>query len=455
MRDALKSIKRNHILLILALIFLFIFRCFYGLNNRFWDEDEKHIYLLGLELFSFRHWPHFGADVIHTATQIPGALQSLLVGGIFFVWPQPEAPFIIVNALSLFALVLFAIYLCKHFPQYRLLSILCWITSLPWVLEYSTHIYNPSYLLLPEIMFFIAFFETIPTLTRRWIRLPFAYFWMALSLGCMMQLHLSWPLLLPFVALSLWCSRRELSLRSVIYAAIGGLIPCLLLVPTLYEHGFHVVFRSNAENSQWNLEHLSYVFNNIVRVLCYASYESFIFVGESMKQREDFLLQIFLLLPMFLMLTILTGAQLLYFFYAFLKLLLQKDVRARVSFGIFVFAILTATSVFVFSTRPPVSRNLYLLLPLALWCMFVSIDFFVRSHRWGKTIFHSVVAISLCYHALVAFNRYQHFPQQSLYSNRDLVVKSLQDKTPYIFETPRYPTSSFREEAKPQDGAEI
>jgi hypothetical protein len=34
--------------------------------------------------------------------------------------------------------------------------------TLPWVLEFSTHIVNPSYVLAPAVMFFIGFFEAVP-----------------------------------------------------------------------------------------------------------------------------------------------------------------------------------------------------------------------------------------------------------------------------------------------------
>lgn len=425
---------------LLACLALLAFRTFYGLNNRFWDEDEKHIYLLGLELFSFRHWPYFGADIIHTATQIPGALQSFLVGGAFFFLQKPEAPFLVVNVLSLSGFILFAFYLNKHFPKYTVLSLLAWLTSLPWALEYTTHVYNPSYLLLPEVLFFIALFESLPELSKGILRLSVSMLLMGLSLGTIAQLHLSWPILLPFVLLTVWETRKSflMFLEGSLLFVIGFALPSLLLLPTIRHFGWHSILQMGAENSQFNAAHAIYFFNNLVRLICYASYESFLFIGESMRQREEFLLQMIMLLPMFLTLTALTAYQILYFVYAFIRMCIQNNRQARVSLALFLFALLTASAVFMLSSRPPVSRNLYLLFPLSLWCMFFTIDFFVRQNKWGKYLFHALILVGLSYHALVSYNRYRNFPEHSLYSNRKLVVKSLHDKDPYIFETPRY-----------------
>lgn len=435
-----KSRSSQIFVFLFVCLLLFAFRTFYGLNNRFWDEDEKHIYLLGLELFSFPRWPHFGPDIIHTATRIPGALQSFLVGAIFFFVKKPEAPFLIVNLLSLSALVIFALYLAKHFPKYRPLTLLLWLTSLPWSLEYTTHVYNPSYLLLPEVIFFIALFESIPGIKKKLFSIPTALFLMGLSIGTIVQLHLSWPILLPFVALSVWEIRKSVEdlYKGALLFTFGFVLPSLLLIPTIRAFGWETLIQMNAENSQFNIRNLLYFFNNLARLLSYGTYESFIFIGESMKERAEFLLQMMVLLPMFFLITLFAGWQILYFVYAYARMLYEKNKLASKSLMLFVFALMTSSFVFILSSRPPVSRNLYLLFPLSLWCMFLSIDFFVKHHKWGKKFFYGFIAVGLLYHSLVAVNRYLHFPKHSLYSNRELLVKSLQEKDPYVFETPRY-----------------
>ena len=39
-----------------------------------------------------------------------------------------------------------------------------WTMTVPWTLQFSTHIYNPSYVLAGAIVFFIGFFEALPAL---------------------------------------------------------------------------------------------------------------------------------------------------------------------------------------------------------------------------------------------------------------------------------------------------
>jgi hypothetical protein len=99
---------QSRIVVGLALAAVFGFRLLFGLSGRLFTEDEGQIYLLGLRFFASGHWPYFGPDVVWTSTQIPGALQPLLVGLPFFIARIPEAPYLLLNLLSMGALALFA-----------------------------------------------------------------------------------------------------------------------------------------------------------------------------------------------------------------------------------------------------------------------------------------------------------------------------------------------------------
>jgi len=68
---------------------LFAFRLLFGLSSEFFFEDETQIYLIGLRHFATGHWPFFGPDVVWTKSEIPGALQGLLVGVPLSVAPIP------------------------------------------------------------------------------------------------------------------------------------------------------------------------------------------------------------------------------------------------------------------------------------------------------------------------------------------------------------------------------
>src|SRR3954463_466896 len=101
----------------LALLALFAFRLYFGLSLRFFAEDESQIFLIGLRYYATGHWPYFGPDVVWTRSEIPGALQALLVGVPLQLAPIPEAPFVLLNLLSFAGLAALAWYTCAQLPR--------------------------------------------------------------------------------------------------------------------------------------------------------------------------------------------------------------------------------------------------------------------------------------------------------------------------------------------------
>ncbi|MCU1383719.1 MAG: hypothetical protein JWL71_2416, partial [Acidobacteria bacterium] len=187
--------KRWHLPLILALCFAF--RLAYGLSREFFFEDETQIFLLGLRYHATGAWPFFGPDVVWTRSEIPGALQALLVGLPLRLVPIPESPFVLLNLMSFAALAALAWYACEQAPSVPRWLIWGWFLTIPWTLEFSAHIINTSYILAPAIVFFLGFFEACPAFTLR--RLPpwLAFALMGIGVTWLMQIHMSWPLLLP------------------------------------------------------------------------------------------------------------------------------------------------------------------------------------------------------------------------------------------------------------------
>src|SRR5205809_22506 len=152
-----------------ALVALFAFRLLFGLSSEMFFEDETQIFLIGLRYYATGHWPFFGPDVVWTKSEIPGALQGLLVGVPLRVWPIPESPYILLNVLSAAALAAEAWYLCARFPSAPRWLVWGWLFTMPWTLQFSTHIINPSYVLPAAVAFFIGFFETVPAFRRGYI----------------------------------------------------------------------------------------------------------------------------------------------------------------------------------------------------------------------------------------------------------------------------------------------
>ena len=127
-----------------ALIAIFAFRLGFGLCADLFSEDESQIFLLGLRYHATGAWPYYGPDVVWTKSQIPGALQALLVGLPLAVAPIPEAPYVLINLLSMAALCLFAAYLSARLPAVPRWLIWGWLLTVPWTLNFSTHIMNPN-----------------------------------------------------------------------------------------------------------------------------------------------------------------------------------------------------------------------------------------------------------------------------------------------------------------------
>src|SRR5262249_35143469 len=224
----------------IAIVALFAFRLAYGLTRELFFEDETQIFLMGLRYYATGAWPYFGADVVWTKSEIPGALQALLVGIPFKVWPVPEAPYLLLNLVSMAALAVFAWYVSARLPQLPRWLVWGWLMTLPWTIDFSTHIVNPSYLLAPAIAFFIGFFESVPAFRVGKIPVPLAFAMMGAGLACVVQLHMSWPLLLPYIAVAwilAWRGGTSSVSANFVGFAAGFLLFGILLIPTIVVYG--------------------------------------------------------------------------------------------------------------------------------------------------------------------------------------------------------------------------
>src|SRR3954470_24292613 len=98
----------------LLLCACFAFRLLFGLSREFFFEDETQIFLLGFRYYATGSWPFFGPDVVWTRSEIPGALQALLVG-VPLQWAAiPESSYVLLNLLSFGAVCALAWYACAQ-----------------------------------------------------------------------------------------------------------------------------------------------------------------------------------------------------------------------------------------------------------------------------------------------------------------------------------------------------
>src|SRR5262245_17978631 len=128
-----------------ALAGLFVFRLLFGLSSDFFFEDQTQIYLLGLRYYATGAWPYFGPAVVWTKSEIPGALQALLVGVPLRLVPLAESPIVVVNLISMAALTTFAAYVGRRFPTAPRWLVYGWLLTIPWTIQFSTNVINTSY----------------------------------------------------------------------------------------------------------------------------------------------------------------------------------------------------------------------------------------------------------------------------------------------------------------------
>ena len=424
--------RHSRALVLLSLAGLFGFRLFYGLSMPFWYEDERQVYLIGLQSFARGEWPYFGADVVWTGGQIPGALLAWLIRLPLSVWPAPESPIVLLNVLSFSALTLLAWYISRRLPDVPRWLIWMAVFTLPWTLNFSTHVVNPSYAISGAIVFFVGFFEGMP-LFRRGI-LPFAVAWSMMGFGLLwvMQLHLSWVLLVPYLlAAGAWTLARSADGRPrtrAVARALAGFIagaalPAGLLLPTLLRYGLDAGQTQGAV--AFHAHNPLDIVRTAARVLSFASFEVTRSLGLNTIERALVILRQ----------PIVAISVLLPFVAGFLHPLWMVVSALRRTPGdatewTRVRWLLLATIVLIFgsyfySVRGPQPHSFYIVFPVAILFAFTCWQVRVQRSRRMETLAAIVLACNVVLHVGLGWDR---LPRLSLYVDRSLVTAAIADR---------------------------
>src|SRR5262249_52169294 len=160
--------------------------------------------------------------------------------------------------LSFSGLVAFGHYLTRRFALVPAWITYTWLLTLPWTLNFSTHVYNPSYLLFPSCLFFVGFFELLPPFSAGIVAPGAAMFFMGLAVATASQIHLSWPLLVPFLLLALLAQARAgvLTVGRFGWLVAGAALPLALLVPTVATYGVSSLFEALGANAGANVRYI-------------------------------------------------------------------------------------------------------------------------------------------------------------------------------------------------------
>lgn len=427
--------RRDAIVFGLLLVACFALRVYYGLSLELQTPDDVQIYLLGLKFFATGQWPFFGPDVAvttgldvsHTTHQIAGPLQGLLVGLPLLLVREPEAPLIVLNVLSFAGLVLFARYLTRRFPLIPAWITYAWLLTCPWTLNFSTHVYNPSYLLVLSCLFFVGFFELVPSFAANMLSPGTSFFLMGLSLAASFQVHLSWPLLLPFVATAILVRARDriLTPSQLAWLLAGAALPSVLLVPTVAAYGVTPLFEAAGSNIAFNGGNIGAIFYTTARFLSFASFELSRFLGQTLEARLDFLRHNPWLAPLVLGLGLVGFVQPVLMLIVLLRprLLRLEGDPCRSIRSLVVATLILLGMVFLVTTRAPIARDYYILCPVALLTGYLSFGGLMqtpRARRWAV----GILASGAILHAGLAA---QHLTVDSWASRRSTVMQAMQE----------------------------
>jgi hypothetical protein len=413
-------VSRRRWLLVLVLGALFLFRLGYGLTSDFWTEDERQIYLIGLRAQARGEWPYFGPDVVWTESRIPGALQGLLVAAPLSLLPVPEAPFVLLNVLSFAALGLLAWFVSRRLPELPAWFVWGGTLTVPWTLNFSTHVINPSYVLFGAVLFFVGFFEAWPGLRRGLVPPALAFGMMGAGITWIAQIHLSWVLLPPFAALAWLAQIRRGQGQQLVTTALalaGGLVLCgLTLAPTLWRFG---LAGGVSQNVELHVRDLRTALTILAQFLSFPSFELNRFVGLNVARRLAVLCHQPWLVPFVALVGVAGLLQpVVLLALGFRRAPWSEWTALRVTVGLSVLWVYLS---YFFSVKEPLAHAFYLLFPVALIYSFYAWALLWR-HHFVRISWAVLLGANVLVHLGLAVER---AGERSLYADRRLIAAAI------------------------------
>jgi len=393
----------------------------YGLCSEFWFVDELQIYLIGLKSFTTGTWPFYGPDITYTDTQIPGALQGLLVSIPFYLLKIPESPIIFLNILSFISLSYLAYYISKRITGIPKWLIWTLVLTTPWTLYYSTRVVNPSYVLIFSIPFFLSVVELLPIYNQKIIRPKLAFFIIGLTTTLIMQLHMSFVLLIPFTGLvfleAISKSYKKIGIYLLIYLS-GIMIGLIPLIPTyIYPD---LTMKGVSSNIIFNLDNFKNFITILLRFLSFAGFEIPYVMGGGTIERINVIKSQPWIAPFALVLLFVGFLQIGLFVISFFMNKDKTEWRkikwlTFISWQIIFFS-------FFFSIKGPSSHTFYLMLPIPLLYSFYCYQWLVTKKPFVLKFIKIIAICGICFH--IGLGRY-NFQNKSLYINRKKVQEAL------------------------------
>jgi hypothetical protein len=419
---------------ILFLIF-FPLRFLFGIFSEFWFPDEIQVYLIGLKFYTGGHWPYFGPDIVYTGSQIPGALQGLLVGIPFYFLKIPEAPYLLLNLLTFSTLFLLGYYIIRYrTPDIPEWFLWIWIFTAPWVLSYSTHVLNPSYVIPAAIVFFISLLEILPGTSCNLIKSKIAFLFMGFCTLWIFQLHMSWILLMPLIFISFYYSAKK-GLKNIFLSSVYFLAGCIFsgvfLIPTFIKYGLSAGSGDTASNVVFNAANIKEIITVLVRLLSFASFELARFMGANTAERLEYISQSIWAIPFIIIVGIVGFAQVGWMIIAWFRKNELPGWKTMKQLLFFIFLYTYAS--FFFSVKNPASHTFYLMFPLVMIYSFYCWQPLFRK-KWIRRLAMIFLLSGIIFHVALAIH---NFENKSMYIDREKPLKAIQQKDYKVLEERR------------------
>ena len=212
-------------------------------------------------------WLNYG-NAASVVGNVPGSLSTIVVGVPLVLWDSPWAPMLVIIVCNIAALMLFDKVVKQVFdqPARLLFLVLFWLS--PWFL-YQHMLYNPAYLFFCSALHFYTAFH-LRDKSSFWLT-----FWHLVSIGLVMQLHYSWPLLVVvsgylFIRGVIKINYWGVAAGVVVLAA--SLVPYVLDVLSVSSEATRPEKFSKQRYIGWGLVHVYPVLKALIYWLRYSSF---------------------------------------------------------------------------------------------------------------------------------------------------------------------------------------
>ena len=270
----------------------------------------------------------------------------------------------------------------------------------------------------------------MPTFRLGKIPEPVGFFLMGAAIAWVMQIHMSWPLLLPYVALA-WLSGWRRNWRSIaantVAFACGLLLFAVFLIPTFVVFGMQAGSGGTLRNLRPHWVNPWVAVTTLARLFSFRELEIWRFITTDDGKRLMFLLRHLWIAP--LAVVSLAGRSVATILDAAGMVSTRSPFTEWRSLKMLVVATVALVyASYWFVLEPAQAHAFYVVAPVA----FVYAAYcwtFVDSPRWRR-IAGAVLAVNIAFHAGQAWIQ---APVKSLYRNREVVAAAIRLKQPQMF----------------------